>query len=350
MSIVEVPSPKDPEIVESLLLDLLDPENKAYALSVLPKRREMFNDLALKLWYSFGTIAALVQEIVSVYPALSPPTLSASAATRVCNALALLQTVAAHPETRTPFLEAGIPFYLFPFLNTTSEAKSFEHLRVTSLGVLGALAKVDDTEVVKFLLKSEVIPLCLRIMETGCELSKTVATFIVHKIMLDEVGLHHICATPEYFFQAASVLANMVIALTEQPSTRLLKHVICCYLRLTDDPRACTALRTHLPEALRNGTFDSCLRVVEDPAWLSNEALCCSLFPFGWPVCVMQARRCSVCISTALCIHSWFGPFQVLPGSMDGEVIWARCEICSRFQHFSFLGGQIPTKFWRPFA
>lgn len=37
MSIVEVPSPKDPEIVESLLLDLLDPENKAYALSVLPK-------------------------------------------------------------------------------------------------------------------------------------------------------------------------------------------------------------------------------------------------------------------------------------------------------------------------
>ncbi|RCV07042.1 hypothetical protein SETIT_1G212400v2 [Setaria italica] len=264
MSIVEVPSPKDPEIVESLLLDLLDPENKAYALSVLPKRREMFNDLALKLWYSFGTIAALVQEIVSVYPALSPPTLSASAATRVCNALALLQTVAAHPETRTPFLEAGIPFYLFPFLNTTSEAKSFEHLRVTSLGVLGALAKVDDTEVVKFLLKSEVIPLCLRIMETGCELSKTVATFIVHKIMLDEVGLHHICATPEYFFQAASVLANMVIALTEQPSTRLLKHVICCYLRLTDDPRACTALRTHLPEALRNGTFDSCLR--DDPA------------------------------------------------------------------------------------
>lgn len=84
-----------------------------------------------------------------------------------------------------------------------------------------------------------------------------VATFIVHKIMLDEVGLHHICATPEYFFQAASVLANMVIALTEQPSTRLLKHVICCYLRLTDDPRyailscivasnliACTSLPT----------------------------------------------------------------------------------------------------------
>jgi CCR4-NOT transcription complex subunit 9 len=32
----------------------------------------------------------------------------------------------------------------------------------------------DSTEVVHFLLSSEIIPLCLRIMETGSELSKTV--------------------------------------------------------------------------------------------------------------------------------------------------------------------------------
>ncbi|CAO2039416.1 unnamed protein product [Urochloa humidicola] len=255
---------KDIKMEDQLLLNLCDIELRGHALAELSEKRETFNDLALKLWYSFGTIAALLQEILSVYPALSPPTLLASAATRACNALALLQAVAAHPETRTHFLEARIPIYLFPFLKTTSEAKSFEYLRVTSLGVLGALAKADDTEVVKFLLKSEVIPLCLRIMGTGSELSKTVATFIVHKIMRDEVGLQHICATPESFFQVSSVLANMVIALTEQPSTRLLKHVIFCYLRLTDNPRACTALQTHLPEALRNGTFDNCLR--NDPA------------------------------------------------------------------------------------
>lgn len=64
-----------------------------------------------------------------------------------------------------------------------------------------------------------------------------VATFIVQKIMLDEVGLQHICATLECFFQAASVLASMVIALTEQPSTKLLKLIIGSYLRLTDKPR-----------------------------------------------------------------------------------------------------------------
>lgn len=65
--------------------------------------------------------------------------------------------------------------------------------------------QVDDTEVVNFLLQTEIIPLCLRIMETGSELSKTVATFIVQKMLLDEMGLTYVCATAERFY-AVSIL------------------------------------------------------------------------------------------------------------------------------------------------
>lgn len=36
------------------------------------------------------------------------------------------------------------------------------------------LTQVDDTEVISFLLSTEIIPLCLRTMEMGSELSKTV--------------------------------------------------------------------------------------------------------------------------------------------------------------------------------
>lgn len=64
-----------------------------------------------------------------------------------------------------------------------------------------------------------------------------VATFIVQKILLDDIGLRYICATAERFFAVGSVLANMVVTLAEQPSTRLLKHIIRCYLRLSDNPR-----------------------------------------------------------------------------------------------------------------
>lgn len=49
------------------------------------------------------------------------------------------------------------------------------------------VCQVDDTDVIAFLLSTEIIPLCLRTMEMGSELSKTVATFIVQKILLDNV-------------------------------------------------------------------------------------------------------------------------------------------------------------------
>jgi len=70
-----------------------------------------------------------------------------------------------------------------------------------------------------------------------------VATFIVQKIILDEAGLQYICATPERFFGIAIVLARMV---AEQPSTRLLKHIVRCYLRLTDDPRCALTFTRNL--------------------------------------------------------------------------------------------------------
>ena len=52
---------------------------------------------------------------------------------------------------------------------------------------------------ITFFLGTEMITLCLRIMDTGCELAQTVATFIVQKIILDESGLTDICSTAEKF-------------------------------------------------------------------------------------------------------------------------------------------------------
>lgn len=256
------PANKDRKLAsaEQLVLDLSNPDLRENALLELSKKRELFQDLAPLLWSSFGTIAALLQEIVSIYPVLSPPNLTPAQSNRVCNSLALLQCVASHSDTRMLFLKAHIPLYLYPFLNTTSKSRPFEYLRLTSLGVIGALVKVDDTEVISFLLSTEIIPLCLRTMEMGSELSKTVATFIVQKILLDDVGLDYICTTAERFFAVGRVLCNMVSSLVEQPSPRLLKHIIRCYLRLSDNPRACAALGSCLPDSLRDGTFSNCLR------------------------------------------------------------------------------------------
>ncbi|KAK4290867.1 hypothetical protein Pmani_036275 [Petrolisthes manimaculis] len=242
------------------IIELANPETRENALLELSKKRESVPDLAPLLWNSFGTIAALLQEIINIYPAINPATLTAHQSNRVCNALALLQCVASHPETRSQFLAAHIPLYLYPFLQTVSKTRPFEYLRLTSLGVIGALVKTDEQEVINFLLTTEIIPLCLRIMESGSELSKTVATFILQKILLDETGLNYICQTYERFSHVAMILGKMVIALAKEQSARLLKHVIRCYLRLSDNPRAREALRQCLPDQLQDQTFAACLK------------------------------------------------------------------------------------------
>ncbi|KAG7168852.1 CCR4-NOT transcription complex subunit 9-like [Homarus americanus] len=163
--------------------------------------------------------------------------------------------VASHPETRSQFLAAHIPLYLYPFLQTVSKTRPFEYLRLTSLGVIGALVKTDEQEVINFLLTTEIIPLCLRIMESGSELSKTVATFILQKILLDETGLNYICqasfrgkgiscmSTYERFSHVAMILGKMVIALAKEQSAR-----------------AREALRQCLPDQLKDQTFAACLK------------------------------------------------------------------------------------------
>ena len=89
-------------------------------------------------------------------------------------------------------------------------------------------------------------------MERGTELSQTVATFIIQKILLDDAGLNHLCQTAERFLAVSNVLNMMVVNQIEtKPSTRLLKHIIKCYTRLTENPRALHALSQDIPDIVK---------------------------------------------------------------------------------------------------
>lgn len=103
------------------IAQVLNVNTREAALLELSKKREQVPELALILWHSFGesksrpcedgtptentgVMTSLLQEIISVYPLLNPSQLTAAASNRVCNALALLQCVASHSETRGLFL------------------------------------------------------------------------------------------------------------------------------------------------------------------------------------------------------------------------------------------------------
>ncbi|EGR29075.1 hypothetical protein IMG5_163650 [Ichthyophthirius multifiliis] len=242
------------DIVVKHIVNLRDPEKKEEALSELSKKRESFQNLAPLLWHSTGTIALLIEDIVQVYQNLVQNNLTTQISSSVCSVLGLLQCLALHQETKPHFIKAHIPLFLYPFLNTNVKTKPFENLRVTSLGVIGALVKGDDTEAITFLMQTEIIPLCLRIMKRGQELSRTVATFIIQKILVDDNGLNYICQTAERFFAVSTVLQSMIEDLiqNEKDDQRLLRHIIRCYQRLSDNPRANEALKKILPNNFKD--------------------------------------------------------------------------------------------------
>ena len=80
-------APVDREQIYQWILELASSETRETALLELSKKREVVPDLAPMLWHSYGTIAALLQEIIAIYPAINPPVLTAHQSNRVCNAL-----------------------------------------------------------------------------------------------------------------------------------------------------------------------------------------------------------------------------------------------------------------------
>ena len=56
----------------TLVQELIHHKHRERALLELSKKREALPDLAPILWHSFGTVAVLLQEIVSIYPLLTP--------------------------------------------------------------------------------------------------------------------------------------------------------------------------------------------------------------------------------------------------------------------------------------
>lgn len=175
---------------------------------------------------------------------MSPELFTNDVSTRLCNTLALFQTISSHPETRKLFLKAQIPLYLTPFLNCDSQTRAFEYVRLTSLGVIGALVKTDDVSVISFFSSWEMVLTCLRIMEKGKELSQTVATFILSKVLATREGFQLVCQSYDNFKQVSTVLIKL---LSKEPTSRLLKHICGCFSKLAEHPRAREELRDTLP-------------------------------------------------------------------------------------------------------
>lgn len=105
-------------------------------------------------------------------------------------------------------------------------------LRLTAMGVIGALVKTDNKEAIDTLLRTEIIPLCLGIMENGAETERIVAAFIVLRF-LEGVAFPTFVTHQKGSMQLPLPWRKWWTLFV--PCSRLLNIVIGCYLRLSDN-------------------------------------------------------------------------------------------------------------------
>lgn len=236
------------------------------AVHQLSISREQIPDLAIMLWEMPATITSLLADILAIYPHMAatstastsaPPPISGPLASRVCSVLTLLQCVAGHDKTRLPFIQANIPMYLFPFLHSTNKSRECEYFKLTSLGVIGSLVKSEDPEIIKYLLQNEFVPLCLRILKFGQELSRLVAAFIVNRILSDQNGLQSVCGTHERLETVIKVLNIVLCDLATAYNPTLAKNVLESYESLLKEHAAVDVVATMDMEKLRQTPLSS---------------------------------------------------------------------------------------------
>ena len=170
------PTMDDPCIVHAIQ-DLQACDEKGQALRALAQlarktRRheaEKANEgtpLASALWSSFGTVSILISELVQIYPQL-PYLATAPAATykRAASSLRLIFYLACDHAARAGLLSAGMLELLYPLLYADGTNRRITSLRNKALYAARELLQDDNREVNDRVVRSEIIPLCLGVLE-----------------------------------------------------------------------------------------------------------------------------------------------------------------------------------------
>ncbi|CAH8380824.1 unnamed protein product [Eruca vesicaria subsp. sativa] len=238
-----------------------------FALQNLVTHRNTYEILPLLLWKSPSTVTMMLQEIVKIYPHILRPVHSQDGTPpRAYNILLLFQCIADHPVTRGYFLKAEMPHYLFPLVNIDLTDKPLECLRLGALGVLAHMLKAPiDGAAVSFLMDNGALNYCNKAIDIGSLESKTVAVFILNKILSTDEGLQYCCLLADRFFVIDSLLKKVLMYLSSMtnPCPSLFNLVAGCYAKLSQKSRARKWLWRVPPLMLLNGTFANLL--AEDP-------------------------------------------------------------------------------------
>jgi len=261
------------EMIIKWIIEIKNENTRIKAIINLSKYSDKNNNLALYLWYSRGTMAVILQEIISVYQYLSTSKLTLEKENVIYCAISLLKCIASNPETRHEFLESKILIFLYPFINNTNKAKPYEYLKLSSLSVINALLTETDNEIISFLIDTEIIPKLLKIMEKGAELTRKIACCIVSQIVQDDNGSKYICEAKERY---SAIITYMKKMLKNKCNQVTINRILKTFLKLSENKDAKNILKNDILKEITDKNFinflcDSSKNVLNNLLIILNE-------------------------------------------------------------------------------
>ena len=240
------------ELIIKYINEIKSEDTRENAINNLYKYREKNENIPIYLWYSQGTMATLLQEILNLYQYLSPSKLNKEISDKASHILSLIQTIALNSKTRKEFLESQLLVFLYPFLNITNNSKIYDIIRLSVLAVIGALVQRDDSLVIIFLYNTGIIPILLKIIERGTDLSRTLAFFILYRIVYDSKGFSYICEMKERL-HAVTYILGMVM--NNKISQRLKNYILKIFLLLIENKDAKDMIKQESLDKIKDKNF-----------------------------------------------------------------------------------------------
>ena len=252
------------DLIIKYIKELKDEEKRPKALSKLSEYYEKNTKLPIYLWYSQGTMAILLQEVISTYRYLSSGKYNREKALKIRKILCLFLSLASNQEISAKFVESKMPIYLYPFLNSTSTAKQNEYNKILVLTIVSNLMKSRDPKIIHFFIKSELIPILLKILDGGLLISKTQAILMIHYILNTDEGLDFICEDKMRCLGIITYTRSMLKYKINVPLT------LKTFLRLAQNSEARIIMREKLMKEIMDKNF---LKHLDN----SSKLLCSSL-------------------------------------------------------------------------
>ena len=247
------------KIISQYILELKNEETRNEAIKKLyfyySHHEELGKKISIYLWYSGGTIAVLLQELIKLYQFFSQfnsKKIGDETYNKTIYILCLFKCLASNSQTKKELIESGILVFVFPFLSIVANSKYSYKIKISALGILHNLLDRFDIDIFNFLKDNGIILILIKLILYGKEIDKSIACHILCIIVSNITGLEYLCEVKERLKAATLSFKKILIS---DDGIKLKKIVLKILLNLTENNEAKKMIKKELSDIFKNGRF-----------------------------------------------------------------------------------------------